>query len=123
MEIEVSSQHISEGIPMDGDLCPIALSYKSSQEGSVEVYESCSLFYGIDVCGESYKIRYDHDDEVREWIKRYDAEEKVGPIRLEYSIDEGIKADMDEELLPSEEGMRVMEGNVTVLLHFEGNGG
>tara|TARA_Y100000034_G_scaffold855_1_gene1022 strand:- start:369 stop:752 length:384 start_codon:yes stop_codon:yes gene_type:complete len=88
---EVTGENILDGTPCDGDLCPIALSYNDSNSDKVEVYEDYSMVYSQVPChegGELYKIMFRHDEEVRDWIKDYDAGCNVLPITVEFSIDD-----------------------------------
>ncbi len=95
---EVTGDNILDGTPCDGDLCPIALSYNGVNADKVEVYEDYSMVCSQVPChqscpthdtgGELHKVMFRHDEEVRDWIRDYDAGCAVKPITVDFSIDD-----------------------------------
>ena len=89
IEIPVTEEQIRQGLPYDSRSCPIALSLKQRFPGhDCRVFDDDG-FLSIEPeedggAGQSeFAGRYEVDDSVLSWVRRYDDERDTGPATLQ----------------------------------------
>lgn len=88
-QIPVTAEHIKQGRGADALSCPVALALRDAGCIWPAVGPgNSSVIIGEAGCVLDHCV-LDHDDELTDWIFRYDAEEPVPPIMLELRIAEG----------------------------------
>ena len=88
MIVEVTQEHINQGIARSCDSCPIALAIQDKGFKNVWI-DPCYFFYNYQPTPlQSHFAEIKNDTRVIQWINDFDSDREVFPIKIEINEEE-----------------------------------